>query len=267
LKPIKPNTNKLCNGKKYEKNDTTYSSLWLYKKDKTILPSDMQDKIVSIHKTIFSEFNPTLAKNIISYWSNENNIILDPFAGRSRGFVAGLMNRKYYGFEIDNEIYDYLNELHESDSQLYEVPTFINDDSFNIDNIKYNELPRVDLIFTCPPYWCLEKYKQVPGELSNYKSYDLFLERLKQILFKSLTKLKRGGYLAIVIGDFRLNGKYIMLHSDILQFFKYQDVVELHDIIAVQNIPFNIAAVYFGNMKKHKKVAKVHEYLLIFKKK
>jgi DNA modification methylase len=263
MKIINPNIDRLCINKKFAKNDTSYTSFWLYNKDNDILSEDFKDKIIHLDKDIFSEFNPTIAKNIISYWSNERDIILDPFSGRTRGFISGMMNRKYIGFEIVKDTFEYLIQPRKSDDLFGEVPYFINDDSNNID--KYN-IPEVDFIFTCPPYWCLEKYKNYPGELSNIKEYNIFLNRLVSIFNKSLNFLKKDGYMAIVIGDFRYSGQYVTLHSDLIQALRNNKSIDLHDIIAVQNIPFHIGAIYFGNMKKVKKVSKVHEYILIYKK-
>jgi len=265
---IKPKINditKLSKDKKYCDNDTSYTSLWLYKKNDEFFTKNFKDELVKYDHSLFSEFNSTVAKNIVSYWSDEDNIIIDPFAGRTRGFVCGAMNRKYYGFEIIKKTYDYLMIPRESDKYLKKVPTFINDDSNNI--INYDSLPMADLIFTCSLYWKLEKYSDnIQEDFSIIKDYNVFVSRLSEILIKSTHKLKKGGYLAIVIGNFRINKKYYPLHSDLLQELQKFNNIELHDLIAIQNLPFYVGAIYFGKAKKNKKVTKVHEYLLIFKK-
>ena len=70
----------------------------------------------------------------------------------------------------------------------------------------------------------------------------------------------------MVVGDFRRNRNYITFHSDLIQIMKQNKNIKLHDVIAIQNLPFAVAAFYFGSRKKHNYTAKAHEYLLIWKK-
>ena len=72
--------------------------------------------------------------------------------------------------------------------------------------------------------------------------------------------------MCIVIGDFRFKKKYYTLHSDLIHLLSKNSSLKLHDVIVIQNIPFNSAAFYFGSKKKYKYTAKAHEYLLIWKK-
>ena len=84
---------------KDDDNDTTYSNLWLYRNPQKVEPfrddigSPSQTQAKTLGKTYFSEFNPLISENIINFWSDENDTILDPFAGRTRGYVAGLKHR------------------------------------------------------------------------------------------------------------------------------------------------------------------------------
>jgi DNA modification methylase len=257
--------NLLGKEKKYLKNDTSYSSIWLFNKNKDILGLEFKDKVVLYDKKIFSEFNPSVAKNIISFWSKEGDYILDPFAGRVRGFIAQSMERYYSGFEIVDEYYDYL-QSHDFINNPY-PPQFINDDCINIKN--YFAEMEFDLIFTCPPYWNLEKYQQTDKglELSSCYDYNDFLHELTKRIIVCGKFLKKDKYLCVIIGDFRKNGKYYSLHSDFLKLMNEANNFELHDIIVIQNLPFHTGAFYFGGRKKYKKVSKIHEFLLIFKKK
>jgi len=45
-----------------------------------------------------SEFNPTVADHILRYWSEPNDWVLDPFAGRTRALIAKTLGRNYVGF-------------------------------------------------------------------------------------------------------------------------------------------------------------------------
>jgi DNA modification methylase len=258
--------------KDFAKKDTSYSSFWLFNKERDINSVHFKDSFVNFYDEtkLLSEFNPTIAKNIISFWSEKDDIILDPFSGRSRALISYAMNRKYYGYEISSDAYNYMLDEFE-ELGLFENEWFTN-------NIKvYNkdcmylledlEDDSVDLVFTCPPYWDLEKYESSPGQLSDYVDYSVFLDELMNRLIAASQKLKPGKYLVIVLGDFRKRGKYISFHSDLLQKMgKMQDLI-LHDVIVAQNIPFNTSAFYFGAIKHKKFTSKAHEYILVWKKK
>ena len=249
-----------------EEKDTTYSSFWLFRKKRTLWKgTDPMAKIKdfrSVRGKNFSEFNPTVAENIINFWSEEGDIILDPFAGRTRALISTLKNRRYIGFEISKEAYNVNNNIIYENIEGEMIPKLFNDDSFNID--KYS-IPKVDMIFTCPPYHNIEKYESLDGQLSDIKDYNEFLERYKLILGKSCNLLKENKYLAIVVGDFRKRGKYYHFHSDTIRVLE-EIGLKLHDVVVIQSVSFDIANKRFGGLKKYKMTSKVHEYLLVFKK-
>jgi DNA modification methylase len=249
--------------------DTTYSSIWLFRKNRNLC-NGTKDPIANmknfrqVRGKYFSEFNPTIAENIINFWSNEDDLILDPFAGRTRCFISSKNNRRYIGFEISKQVTDKINILIKQ-PKLEEVkyqPCLYNMDSFNMDTLK---LPQVDLIFTCPPYWNLETYESCDGQLSDIKDYNNFLLRYKEIMKKSIELLKEDKYMCLVVGDFRKNKKYYTFHIDNIKIMEELGL-KLHDIILIQSVTFDIANKRFGMFKKHKFTSKVHEYLLVFKK-
>jgi len=249
-----------------EEKDTTYSSVWLFRKNRTLWkgtkdPIANMKNFRQVRGKYFSEFNPTVAENIINFWSEEGDIILDPFAGRTRGLISGLKNRKYIGFEISKGVYNKTSEILCNNAVNF-IPKLFNDDSFNIDK---RNLPLVDLIFTCPPYWNLERYESCEGQLSDMKDYEIFLERYKQIMKKSVKLLKKEKYCALVVGDFRKNKRYYTFHIDTIKIMEELGM-KLHDLIVVQSVTFDIANKRFGCFKNYKFTSKVHEFLLIFKK-
>lgn len=261
----------LGNDKKFAIKDTSYSSFWLYNREADMNSEHFKDSFVNFYndKELLSEFNPTTAKNIISFWSEQGDRILDPFAGRTRALVGYAMNREYIGYEISKDVVNYMDS--KIDSLNLEMDdghyiSIIHDDCININQTFKQEY--FDLIFTCPPYWNLEKYESCNGQLSDINDYDVFLNELTNRLIESVKVLKSNKYMAIVIGDFRRNGEYITLHSDLISKLKfYNNIISLHDVIVIQNLPFNSAAFYFGSKKKFKYTAKAHEYLLVYKKK
>jgi DNA modification methylase len=259
--------------------DTTFSSLWMFRNNNkegnqfgNIVFKDPIANIKGITTVrtrdginYFSKFNPIIADNIISYWSNKGDIILDPFAGRTRAIIASAKERKYFGFEIAKPVYDVaLKAIDENKDKLSFLPIIYNEDSFNLDKSEYNHI-LADLIFTCPPYWNIEKYPSSEGQLSDINNYDSFLLRLKSIMEKSCWHLKQGGYAVIVAGDFRIKGRLISFHNDVINVMK-EIKMNPHDIIINQTVTYNRATQRFGACKKTKITSKVHEYILVFKK-
>ncbi len=249
-----------------EEKDTTYSSVWLFRKNGKLY-SGTKDPIANMKNfrqtggKYFSEFNPTIAENIINFWSEDGDIILDPFAGRTRCFVSAMKKRKYLGFEISKEVHDKIMPLMSVEEYLYK-PELFNMDSFNIDKLN---IPKIDFIFSCPPYWKLERYESCDGQLSDIKKYEDFLERYKQIMEKSIDRLKEEKYMCLVVGDFRLKKKYYTFHCDNIRIMQELGM-KLHDVVCIQSVSFDIANKRFGMFKKWKFTSKVHEYLLVFKK-
>lgn len=250
-----------------EEKDTTYSSIWLFRKKRTLWSGTDQLGNIKNFKQVrgkyLSKFNPTVAENILNFWSEPNDIILDPFAGRTRALITSLKDRKYIGFEISKKAVDVIKDLIKENKKDIKIsPTIYHDDSFNMDD--YN-LPKVDFIFSCPPYFNLEKYESCNGQLSDIKKYSQFLERYEQILNKSVQYLKKDKYCALVIGDFRIRGKFHTFHIDTINLMEKLGM-KLHDIVILQSVTWDFAVRRFGGIKKHKMTAKVHEYLLVFKK-
>lgn len=261
--------------------DTTFSSLWLWrcnnpidnKYDNIVLTDDIRNmsngiKGICTVRTrgginYYSSFNPILADNIISYWSKEGDIILDPFAGRTRSIISAAKKRMYYGFEVSKKVHAVVQKaINTNQTMLPIIPQVYNDDCISV--LNYN-IPNVDLIFSCPPYFNIEKYPSCKGQLSDIKNYNDFLESFKERMKMCCTKLKDDGYVILVIGDFRINKKFHCLHVDTINMMKSIGF-NIHDVIVRQSVTFNRAAIRFGACKKTKITAKVHEYILVFKK-
>ena len=69
-----------------------------------------------------------------------------------------------------------------------------------------------DLVFTCPPYWCLEKYSDDPEDLSNM-SLDDFTRAHAAIIGRCAGALKQDRFAVWVIGDCRdpKTGRWVRL--------------------------------------------------------
>ena len=197
---------------------------------------DSKDFIKSGRGSFLSKFNSEYAKRIIEMWSKEDDFIVDPFAGRSsRPLVSTLMGRNYMGFDVvkDNlqearEQYDTLKK----ERQLGKLK-LLNTSSENIDDHLHNGV--ADMIMTCPPYFNIEKYESADGQLTDIKKYEDFLFIYKFILRKCCNKLKPGGFFAVVLANFRIDGKLYDFCGDTKNILKQE--LDFHDEIILEMSP------------------------------
>lgn len=214
-----------------------------------------------------SIFDPVICEVIYDWFCVKGGTILDPFAGGSvRGIVANYKGFDYVGIELREEQYkanfqqsiDILGE-----DKLNSLNWILGDSNVILDDIKDS----FDLIFTCPPYFDLEKYSDLDSDLSNM-SFDNFLINFKSILHKCERKLKNNRFFCILIGDVRDKERTINWYRNLVGITK-QILIEsgLHlynEIIIAENIGTSAMRVEQAFLKR--KVVKIHQNLLIFYK-
>lgn len=208
----------------------------------------------------YSEFHAGLAEQILRYWSMKGSVVVDPFAGRAtRAVVASRMGRQYEGYEISPTTYrrvtDHLKKLGVS-SKLYNNNGTVL--TFTDDNV-------ADLVFTCPPYHNIEKYESATGQLSDCETYEKFLRQIGYCGYHINRVLKPGAFCVWVVGDWRDGAGFRSFHSDLISTFTEQELVH-HDTIIMKNIsPF--AALQCAKVASKRYTSKVHEYVMVFRKK
>jgi len=155
-----------------------------------------------------SIFDPALCEVLYTWFCPTNGTILDPFAGGSvRGIVANKLGYKYSGIDIRQEQIDANRENALEILAVDNQPQWYAGDSNVVLNDTFSH--DFDMVFSCPPYADLEVYSDLQGDISNMP-YSKFLECYEQIIAKSCSKLKRGGYAVFVVGEVRdKNGNYI----------------------------------------------------------
>jgi len=209
-----------------------------------------------------SIFDPALCEVLYKWFCDENGSILDPFAGGSvRGIVANKLGYKYTGIDIRQEQIDSNREQGLDILEVDNQPNwYVGDSNEVLDG--FNK--EFDFVFSCPPYADLEVYSDLDGDISN-KHYNEFLRLYESIINKSCKLLKKGGLACFVVGEVRdKNGNYIGFVPDTIRAFekcgmKFYNEAILLNAIASASMRAN------GNMKS-KKLVKVHQNILVFKK-
>ena len=206
-----------------------------------------------------SIFNPHLAQMILSAYCPAKATIYDAFAGGgTRGFIAASMGHKYTGVEIRQEE---VNRILEQQNELQTAFEIVCADSrtYDIEEGKYN------FAYTCPPYYDLEVYSALDGDMSNVASYGEFLDMLRQSMETIYIGLQPGALSIMVVGNFRdKRGCLIHFNGDVVRLGK-EVGFNLWDELIFWGAA-GIAAQRAGQFVANRKSVRVHEYILIFKK-
>ena len=124
--------------------------------------------------------------------------VFDPFVGLGTTmFVAQEMGRIPYGFEATEQKFEWVA------GQLENWTHMMCDDTFNVQ--KY-DLPKMDLILTCPPYMeAHTKWNPLYGGDPKYNGYYNYLKRLGAIFKKLKPLMKPSTKLIVELNN--INGK------------------------------------------------------------
>jgi len=147
-----------------------------------------------------STFDPALTELMYYWFCPKNGKILDPFAGGSvRGIIANYLGYKYTGIELRLEqIESNIEQAEEILPDNNRPKWYMGDSEKILDDIT----EEFDFIFSCPPYMDLEKYSDLPEDLSNMSDKN-FIAKYLSIIKKACSKLKSGGFACFVVGDVR----------------------------------------------------------------
>jgi DNA modification methylase len=216
-----------------------------------------EDNTVSI-------FDATLCEKMYEWFCPEEGRVLDPFAGGSvRGIVATEMGYIYNGIDLSDEQI-------EANKKQSTKPNWIQGDSeWVIDSIQNKTQ---DFVFTCPPYYDLEKYTDNPADLSNMDE-DSFDKKYYSILRKAAEKLKDNRFFAVVVSEVREQsttgnykiGKYKGLVWKTIRACEEAGLHFYNDMILFnsQHQASRVVDTYF---ERNRKVASVHQNILVFVK-
>ena len=209
-----------------------------------------------------SIFDPALCEVLYKWFVPNNGTILDPFAGGSvRGIVANYLGYKYTGIDIRPEQIESNYEQSYKILEQYNQPCWLCGDSNKVlDNLDME----FDFVFSCPPYADLEVYSDLEGDISNMKYQD-FLVAYKSIISKSCKWLKKDGFACFVVGEVRdKEGNYIGLVPDTINAFKEIGMKFYNEAIFLT--PIASASMRANGNMASKKLVKVHQNILVFKK-
>jgi DNA modification methylase len=190
----------------------------------------------------YSIYNPDQADFIIKYYTKKDWLILDPFMGRfTRPMVCAMNERNYIGIDTCSKTVE-LN--------MGALKDRFPDASYSLlhgsgtDESVYSRygITNVDAIFTCPPYYYIEKYSGENGDLSRL-SIDEFDDEMKRWFKIMYDKLKFSDYkakkfhpLIVTVGSLRLGDKGLIDMDSRFQAFANEAGFVLHDKLFTENM-------------------------------
>lgn len=208
-----------------------------------------------------SKFDPVIAEIVYKWFAPHKSDILDPFAGGvTRGGVAYFCGHRYTGFDLSNhQICSNVEIL----SNLGYFPNYICDDSDNIS--KYFGDKEFDLLFTCPPYFNLEKYSNNKQDLSNM-DWDSFVIKYQSIIHKSCRLLKDDRFAVFVVGDVRdKQGNYYLIPEITIEAFVKAGFKLYNRCVLLEQIGTK-AMTCERPFLVNRKISKAHQDILVFYK-
>ena len=212
-----------------------------------------------------SVFDPVLSELMYKWFCTDSGAILDPFAGGStRGVIARYLGYKYTGIELRKEQVR-ANISQAEDIFTEDYPDWLCGDSNKILDLM-TSLATFDFVFSCPPYYDLEVYSDLEGELSNYSTYENFLSEYNEIITKAVNFLKEDRFACFVVSDIRDgDGMYRNFVSDTIGAFLGAGMKLYNEMILVTpigSLPIRINKQFQG----YRKVGKTHQNILVFYK-
>lgn len=210
-----------------------------------------------------SLFDPVLSEIICRWFTPYSGAkIFDCFAGDTqKGLVFGQCGFDFTGIELRQEQVAINNRVIEGRNLSIR---YICDDGQNVGrHIKTNSM---DLLFSCPPYYDLEKYSDLENDASNQGTYEEFLTILTNAFKSALGCLKENRFAVIVVGDVRdkKTGCYYNFVDDVKRIFKESGAALYNELILIETGAST--ALRAARYMESRKVAKMHQNILVFYK-
>jgi DNA modification methylase len=255
--------------KNWKELDINTDSLWIIKE------RDKSGK----HKNIYhGNFIPQIPNQLIRRYTKQNEIVLEPFMGSGTTlFECENLQRKYIGFDINEEMIDYVQSQMKGNLIYQNYDIFLAnslDSSLVSHNISKSlakfKAKKAQFILMHPPYMDIVKFTNKQEDLSSIDNIQEFVKQMKVICENFLEFLDKDRYFAIVIGDVYKNSEVLPLGFYVMDMIKRNFKVKLKGTI-IKNIEGNRGKLGSGGIWRYRALNSdyyifKHEYIFVFKK-
>lgn len=225
------------------------------------IEGDMEKSVMANKNNGVSLLDPVLAEVLIRWFAKEGGSAFDPFAGDTVfGYVAASLGLPFTGIELRKAQVD----LNNARTQGLAAPAkYICDDGQNI--LQHLAENSQDFLFSCPPYYDLEVYSDLPNDASNQETYEDFLVIIRNALLGAIKALKDNRFAAIVCGDIRDKaGYYRGFPEDIKHIFAEGGMRLYNEMVLIE--PLGTLPQRVNRYMHTRKVGKCHQSVLVFYK-
>jgi len=185
------------------------------------------------HNGNASVLDPVACEVILRFFTpKEGRRVYNPFGGGVQfGFIAGAEGYEYIASEIRQNQCDANNKL---------CAEFPGVQWIKSDSSTYEPEGMFDLVFTCPPYFKVEKYVDYdgappPGEINSFKSYEEFRNALFAGYRIAIDHLNDNRFFVVMTGDSRdKDGAYHCSESETELFFKENGLAVYNKIVYLE---------------------------------
>lgn len=247
--------------------DVNVDSLWLI---------DERDKSGKHTNVYHGNFVPQIPHQLISRYTKENALVLELFSGSGTTlFECEKLKRKYIGFDINQEIIDYVNEKMKGSDLQYKINNCDVPNKHDFDIAINNSLTQlgennVDFIIAHPPYLDIVKFTNKEQDLSNISDVNVFIDKIVDAFRNALQYLTKNKYFAVIMGDVYKDSEVIPLGFYTMYAIKNAFKVKLKGVI-VKNIEGNRGKLGQQSIWKYRALMSdyflfKHEYIFVFKK-
>lgn len=210
-----------------------------------------------------SIFDPVLSELVYRWFCPPGGLVLDPFAGGSvRGIVASWLGRRYLGVDLSGRQIAANRAQGESICAGKVVPEWREGDARDLATVCAGV--EADFVFSCPPYWNLERYSDDERDLSTLDDFDAFYAAYAAIIAAAAALLKPDRFACFVVGDVRgSRGFYCGLPGKTVAAFQAAGLELCNDAVlvtAVGSLPVRVR----GQFEASRKLGKTHQNVLIF---
>lgn len=213
-----------------------------------------------------STFDPFLCEIMIKWFSKPGDTIYDPFAGgHVRGAMSGVLGRNYIGIDINQEQINANSENWRYLCNTYDDTNFGKVSWIQGTSEEKHTQQLCDMLLTCPPYYNLEIYSDLPDDISTCETYEEFMQRYRTIAKTSYECLNNETFAVIVVEELRdpISGVFYGFVPDTINAyvdagFKYYNEMILENRVMSLGVR---CPQYFDRSRK---VGRHHQNVLVF---
>lgn len=231
------------------------------------------------HSNVYhGNYAPQIPNEMIRRYTEEGDIVLDMFTGSGTTlFECESLNRKFIGFDINEEIIDFVNQRMADNPEMYyrlhncnvldeeKVKNYLTQDLSEL------KVKKLDLVMSHPPYWDIIKFTEKPYDLSNIEKLDDFLDAFQQSVKNVWDHIKKNGYFVLVAGDIYRDGAvvplaFLMMERIRNNFKTWLKGIVIKDMVG-NRAKLGTEAIWRYRALKNGNFLFKHEYIFVFRKK